>query len=144
MSCCQQLPWIASSVGVARVPSNQDSRHPLTVELPIDGVLLAEGSVVGGHGLGRLRAGRAVEELAKCDDCVDHCSVLLSAMRLVDLLPVKVGSGLLSNLGRQQPPIVSGLPDRVGKVGRSVQGVDVGHPVPVEVVAGELFPQVAT
>ena len=59
-----------------------------------------------------------MQELSKGDDCVDHCSVLLPAVRLVDVLTVKVGSGLLSNLGRKQPPVVARLADRVCKVGR--------------------------
>ena len=38
-------------------------------------------------------------------------------------------SGLLGNLRCKQPPIAAGLPNRVGKVSCSVQGVDVRHSV---------------
>ena len=86
MCCCEQLPGVAAGIGVAGVPADQDPRHPLPVELPVDWVLLAEGPVVRGHSLGSLRAGRVVEELSEGDDGVDHRPVLLPAVRLEDVL----------------------------------------------------------
>ena len=89
----EELPGVAASITVPWISPYQDPWLPGCVVLLVDRIFVAEGIVPCGDCSSSLCGVRGKEELSECYDGVDHGSVLLSPVTLVDVLTIVVMSG---------------------------------------------------